>query len=623
MQPKKLKALVKIPSVSEQPALQSLLSNSKGFDWGIRRLNSHWRINQKIGYGYALAIGIAILGTTVGVSVGNYYHRQAKTQVYYAHSQERLLSELQYTLLAARSHQQRVVPAIGNSARVEYEISGFFENMARVKALLSELEAFTNTYPGASTVNASELKDVLKTYAITIESYAQLIVYLLKEINPVNLKPNEISTAQQLLLTSISGEVAIKFDILSERLSKIVKAAKAQEISAQVKLEQADALELKIVIASMLLSAASAIMLAIYTSRAIARPLEKVTKVAQQVTQESNFNLRVPVTSTDEVGALTISLNQLIQWVDTYTSELKQTQSQLIQTEKMSSLGQLVAGVAHEINNPVNFINGNIEYAAKYTQNLLKLIELFKQQYPNLTPVIQEEMEAIEFDFISEDLPKLLSSMKIGAERIRDIVLSLRNFSRLDESEMKQSDIHEGIDSTLLILNHRIKNKVEVIKHYGDLPQVECYPAQLNQVFMNILSNAIDELEESFGILKYSKNEHKEDLLPKQEKTPVPIIKIFTEKLDFAHVKVRIVDNGSGIPPEVQGKLFDPFFTTKAVGKGTGLGLAICYRIIEKHQGKIEVKSRVGAGTEFAITLPIFATSSSRKKNRNGLHYTN
>ncbi|MCL1472263.1 sensor histidine kinase [Argonema antarcticum] len=271
--------------------------------------------------------------------------------------------------------------------------------------------------------------------------------------------------------------------------------------------------------------------------------------------------------------------------------KLQQTQAQLIQTEKISSLGQLVAGVAHEINNPINFIYGNINYAHQYTQELMELIRLYQHNYPNPVPEIDEKAEAIELDFLMEDLSKLLSSMKLGAERIREIVLSLRNFSRLDEAEMKSVDIHEGIDSTLLILQHRLKAKpdrpaIEVIKEYGDLPLVECYAGQLNQVFMNLLANAIDALE--MGC----------------QEAPKPQIRIHTEKINSTHIAIRISDNGSGITEEVHQKLFDPFFTTKPIGKGTGLGLSISYQIVvEKHGGQMKCISAAGKGAEFVIVL--------------------
>lgn len=274
---------------------------------------------------------------------------------------------------------------------------------------------------------------------------------------------------------------------------------------------------------------------------------------------------------------------------------LERSQTQLVQSEKMSSLGQLVAGVAYEINNPVNFIYGNLPPARDYVRDLIELVETFCQEYPELTPAVRDKMDEIELDFLQEDLPQLLNSMQVGAERIRQIVVSLRNFSRLDESEMKPVNLHDGLESTLLILQNRIKatytrSKIEVIKDYGDLPQVECYASQINQVFMNLLSNAIDAVESAVM----------------QGKTSVPSIQIQTEAIAGDRVRVQIIDNGTGISEACQSRLFEPFFTTKPSDKGTGLGLSISHQIVvEKHGGCLSCQSALGQGTEFAIELPV------------------
>lgn len=279
--------------------------------------------------------------------------------------------------------------------------------------------------------------------------------------------------------------------------------------------------------------------------------------------------------------------------------ELQRTQAQLVQTEKMSSLGQMVAGVAHEINNPVNFITGNVHHAKEYIQELLELIRLYQKHYPEPVPEIQKYQEEIELDFLMEDLPKLLSSMELGTERIRKIVLSLRNFSRLDEAEKKSVNIHEGIDSTLLILHNRLKAKpghpeIEVIKEYGELPNVECYAGQLNQVFMNILSNAIDALEQEMANP------------PESGVIKSPKIYITTALKDSQWVQIKIRDNGPGMNETVRRRLFDPFFTTKPIGKGTGLGLSISYQIVvEKHGGQLQCFSEPGKGAEFIVEIPI------------------
>lgn len=379
-----------------------------------------------------------------------------------------------------------------------------------------------------------------------------------------------------------------------------------------------------------------------FIARTITRPLQAVTWVAQRVTQESNFDLQAPVTTEDEVGILAISFNQLIQQVKRLLAEqyeakqklefynqtleekieertqalrqknialkdtlqeLRLTQSQLIQNEKMSSLGQLVAGIAHEINNPVNFIYGNLKHTDDYTQQLLGLLELYQKHYPNPEVEIENAKQEADIEYLIEDLPKTLTSMKIGANRIREIVLSLRIFSRLDEAEFKTADIHEGIDSTLLILQHRLKSQsldakrladrhrpeIIVIKEYGKIPAIQCFAGQLNQVFMNILANAIDALEEAFynGLC------------------PEPTIRISSAQVNENAV-VHIADNGTGIPEAIQSRLFEPFFTTKPIGKGTGMGLSISYQIItEKHGGSLRCISLPGEGTEFIVTIPI------------------
>jgi two-component system, NtrC family, sensor kinase len=329
------------------------------------------------------------------------------------------------------------------------------------------------------------------------------------------------------------------------------------------------------------------------------------------------------------------TLEEKSQQLEQAFKNLQAMQAKLVASEKMSALGVLVAGIAHEINNPVNFVYGNLIHAQKYTQDLLQLVQLYQQHYPNPSSEIQDAIEEIELDFLSEDLTKLLHSMHVGTQRICEIVTALRNFSRLNEAEFKLVDIHEGLDGTLMILHNRLKAKsdhpgIEVIKDYGQLPPVECCLGQLNQVFMNILSNAIEALDEKIGNgYKAIDNQDKAFLSPialnatqtRPLENPYPLgspsengqhdclsptISIRTEMLQDNWVAIRIGDNGSGMNEDVHSKLFDPFFTTKPVGKGTGLGLSITYQIVvEKHGGKIQCNSAPGQGTEFVIQIPM------------------
>lgn len=361
-----------------------------------------------------------------------------------------------------------------------------------------------------------------------------------------------------------------------------------------------------------------AVSLGIFTSRRILESIFSIVTASEAIAA-GKLNQKVPDSNVKELGILAASFNCMAQQLrESFTAlennneeleirvkertkelsealyNLQTTQSQLVQTEKMSSLGQMVAGIAHEINNPVNFIHGNITCIKESLQELLEIINLYQKHYPHPVDEIQQSLESFDVNFLKDDLQKILNSMQEGTNRIKDIVLNLRNFSRLDESQLKEVDLRSGLESTLLILQHRLKSSdkrpaIEVIKNYGDLPKVECYPGLLNQVFMNILSNAIDAIEELH-------TPHKKSKL---------IISIFTEITAENCAIVRIQDNGPGVAGNVISKIFDPFFTTKPVGKGTGLGLSIAYQIVrDKHQGNLICTSQPGEGTEFAIVLP-------------------
>jgi signal transduction histidine kinase len=333
----------------------------------------------------------------------------------------------------------------------------------------------------------------------------------------------------------------------------------------------------------------------------LTQQLRDLTAATQQVA-DRNFRDLISVQSQDEIGQLSQSFNQMalqllaqddqlqqqMQTLENTLKQLKQTQAQLIQSEKMSSLGQLVAGIAHEVNNPINFIHGNISHAEQYFQEVLSLLDLYQEHYPNPEITIQDRLEAIDLEFLRADLLKMLESMQTGTKRVQDIVLSLRTFSRLDESALKFIDLHQSLESTLLVLHSRLGHRlsraeIAIERDYVELPKIECYAGQLNQVLLNLLSNAIDAVET----------------------TAAPRITIRTYVVDQEWIGIAIADNGTGIDPEIQPKLFDPFFTTKPVGKGTGLGLSTSYQVIvQQHQGKLSCTSVPGTGATFTIEIP-------------------
>ena len=587
-------------------------------------------VAQKIGFGYAIAIGVGVLGTFTGTFIGDYFQYQAIEVERQVDEEVELFNELKSAILKARIHQQQFIPLLEEPVDLQKEFTNFRKQTDDAKEGWDELESFSKEINASNLKHSSQVSAFLQTYDGVQDAYFEEVEQLIKQIGLLNLKsPAQIQTAQKLLLDFTNSSTALKFDVIAGELSELAEAAEEDDEEADAALAQAQETRRFIVFGTNLISIVLATLLAIYTTKTITLPIINLTHIAEETTRDSNFNLQAPVITEDEIGILAISLNQLIIRVNfllkeqekaqeqlelanlnlekkvqerteklaTTLKELQYTQSQLIQKEKMSSLGQLVAGIAHEINNPVNFIHGNLDYTKDYLQDLLSLVELYQIEYPNPTKAIEEEMENIELEFLQEDLPNILYSMQTGSERIREIVKSLRTFSRLDEADYKKVDIHESIESTLMILQSRLKAKPErceiaVIKNYDKLPFVECYAGQLNQVFLNLLLNAIDVLEE-----KINKANNSPFLAPQ--------VSIYTKLLDSERITICIADNGLGMTEEIREQIFNPFFTTKPVGQGTGLGLAVSYQIVvDKHHGELKCSSTPGEGTEFVIEIP-------------------
>ncbi|MEO0491330.1 MAG: ATP-binding protein, partial [Cyanobacteria bacterium J06659_2] len=544
-----------------------------------------------IGYGYFVAIAIGFVGSLTGMLVADYYQGQSIEQIWEAQAQSQLLQNFERTASELHLYTTRLAVMAKQPEQLQQAQAEDLEAYVKdLHAHKQAIEQFLADDPVWIATDPADINALVQTYTDELDICITTLQNQLETI-PTGDEFSLSNALSAKLNTIAIGDTAERIDQFHQELQALVAVARAQELQAGHVMETAQGFEKLMIVVSMLLSAAIASVIAWRTSRAIAGPIERVTDVAQRVAKNSDFSLRVNITTADEIGMLAAALNRLIQRMQVRTDSLnrtaqrakaqaheleqtlktlQQTQAQMIQAEKMSSLGQMVAGIAHEINNPVSFIYGNLDYAKRYVNDLLYLIKVYQQAVPMPPAAVQQCQEAIEYEFLQEDLPKLLASLEIGAERIRSIVLSLRIFSRLNEANIKPINLQNNIDSTLVILNHRLKEQpdrpaIELVKNYSDLPLVECYAGQLNQVFTNILANAIDALEEKWIAVK----DTQPDWRPKLE--------ISTQAHPKHRVSITIRDNGPGIPEEVRQKIFDPFFTTKAVGKGTGLGMSISY----------------------------------------------
>lgn len=567
-------------------------------------------IGRKIAVGYSVSVGIAVLGTGAGLAIGGLSEQQAVYQYRSAQNQTFLLERLENESLQLILHPEKLLATMEESLWLRYEISTYGSDEVRLKDTIEELSQIAALQDPE---DSSELSALLEAMLVFLDDYR---IWNQRIWSVFDNQPELFQDEMMQQVTSPTWrDLQIRFERLSEDLTLLSYDAQFRRDGALFAWEQARRFRVWISALSMVMASALAILLALFTSRAIARPIYDLTKITQHITEQADFEQRVTIASQDETAQLAMSIDRLVMWVKQYTDELQlardtleiriqerteelqQTQSRLVQNEKMSSLGQLVAGVAHEINNPVSFIYGNIQPTMDHVSDLFSVIELYREYYPEPDEEIADFLEEVEIDFIEQDLPKILQSMRTGANRIKEIVLSLRTFSRLDESHLKKADLHAGIESTLMILKHRLKAQpsrpaINVTRNYGDLPLIECYAGPLNQVFMNLLVNAIDALEV----------ELKEGNIEQLE------ISISTRILaEFCSIQIH--NNGSAIPADVKARMFDPFFTTKEIGQGTGMGLAISYQIVtERHGGTLTCISNDN-GTQFIILLPVLASS--------------
>ncbi|MEO1295423.1 MAG: ATP-binding protein [Cyanobacteria bacterium J06636_16] len=575
---------------------------------------------------YGLSFSVTLTGIMAGFSISRQIEQEALEIQAAARVNREKASNLQANLLEFLLRQKTIAKDLEDFRRLGVRSIAFQADLSQFLAEYYEFkrswQAFKANDEFTEATKADQLTDVsvveteiarsiFQDHATAIDAYIRQTDWHFPRIKPAMVTPDQIVLLESKLEALNQSEFITELGDFTEKIAALVDATEEKYEEATELSQKASVTQARLMFISTLISGLLGSLLLFMLSRVFLRPLKEMTAKTQQSIENADFDLYVQTTSQDELGKLAQTFNTYMQFVKQLLiqreavnqdlqgtlDELHRTQAQMLQSEKMSGLGQLVA---HEINNPVSFIYGNVIHVQGYAQDLLELVRLYQHYYPNPAPEIQVEAEKIDLEFLQNDLPKTLSSMRMGSDRIREIVLSLRSFSRVDEAEVKPVDIHTGLDSTLVILNHRLKARpdcpeISVIKEYAALPEVECYPGLLNQVFMNILANAIDALEER---IKYQTPQEQDDAPSK--------ITIHTSLVDESWVKIVIADNGSGIPPEVQQHIFEPFFTTKPVGKGTGMGMSISYQIVtDRHGGQLKCFSTLGEGTEFTLQIPL------------------
>ncbi|MGF1514268.1 MAG: sensor histidine kinase [Elainellaceae cyanobacterium] len=591
---------------------------------GFRGRFSRWSLDQKICAGYGASFLLAIAGITTSFLVSQQTRQATLDSQAEAIEDVGIVSDLKGSLLELAIHNQ---PAVGKNwdNATDAEISAAFSHLAEDYQefkqnwqTLRQSEEFNlsrqRKRDDVTAAEAAAAAQILRDYEGAIADYINQFDALLEKIYPNAIEAKQIPLLQAELIALNQGEFLTNLDDFLDQIAALSEAAREEQAQSLLLLQRTHGVQILVMLASIVLSMALGLALMQWISRTLCRPLRDMTYRTQQSIRNANLGLQVPIISHDEVGVLAQALNGYSKFTDqllrqhqeineklTQTlEELNQAQLKMVQQEKMSSLGRLVAGIAHEINNPTTFIYSNLTYIQKYTQDLLDLVDIYQRSYATPALEVRQKVQEIDLSFIQDDLPKVLASIEMGGERICDIVQSLRNFSRIDESETKVADVHRGLNDTLVILGHRLKAspehpRIQVVRDYTNVPPVECYPGLLNQVFINIISNAIDAIEDKAAALTY------EESLDYAFQ-----IVISTAMFKENWIDITIFDNGLGIARENQTSIFDPFFTTKPIGKGTGMGLSISYQIIaERHKGELEFCSDPDSGTKFTIRIPV------------------
>ena len=583
----------------------------------------HWSLDRKICVGYGVAFTLAIAGIAAGFLLTQNTERRVLKLQAQAMEDVAAISDLKTGIIelilhaqALQSQNQEDPSPAAIAAGFGHDFSHLLEDYEQFKRDWRMLQVLCEQHQHGSSARlgleaGQMIKPLLAQHETAIDAYIEQFDHL-TQIDVDTIQLEQVAYIQAELQALEGSPFIAGLEDFLDHINALSEATTAEQSQTTALLQQSVTFQRSVMLGSILVSGLFGLIVMRLTSRNLCRPLKDMTQRAQRSILEGDLSLQMPVGGHDEVGVLAAAFNnysafiadlvrrdrEMNQQLQTTLEELNQTQLQVIQQEKMSSLGQLVAGVAHELNNPTTFIYSNLAYIQAYADQLLELLQLYQDDCAQLNPSAELKCQAVDLEFIRADLPKALASMEAGSERICGIVRSLQNFSRSDALTTDVVDIHTGIDDTAVILGHRLnvqanRPAIQLVTQRAALPLVECYPGLLNQVFLNLLANAIDAID--------ARSHHPRTYSAKRP----PQITLSTELVDSQRIQVTVADNGIGISPQVEGHIFDPFFSTKPVGEGTGMGLSMSYQVIERHGGELTCAATGPQGSTFVVTLPV------------------